>query len=127
MLNLTTIFKKKKKIILIIWTIIIFVLTSFPMQEYNGVEEKYYDKIAHIIFFGIFAYLVFFNIIKKKNKIKFYFLSFLISFLYSSAIEILQYYIPGRNPSKLDLLAGMLGSALFLTGIAIKTQISNKL
>ncbi len=106
----------KKKIALIIWTIIILVLTTFPMQEYNGVEEKYYDKIAHGIFFGIFACLVFINIFKnnKTKNIKIYFISLIISVLYSGLIEVLQFYIPGRNPSELDLLAGAFGSVLFL-------------
>ena len=109
------IIRNKKKITLIIWTIIILVLTTFPMPEYNGTEEKYYDKIAHGVFFGIFACLVYINIIKNNKKIKTFFLSLIITILYSGLIEILQYYIPGRNPSELDLLSGFLGSVLFLS------------
>ena len=108
------IIKNKKKIVLIIWTIIILVLTTFPMTEYNGTEEKYYDKIAHAVFFGIFACLVYVNVIKKNKKIKTFFLSLIITVVYSGLIEIIQYYVPGRSPSELDLLSGFLGSVLCL-------------
>ena len=112
--------KYKNKIILVIWSLIILILTGFPLPEYNGTVETYYDKIVHVFLFGIFSFLVFVNLFKKYKKKKAVIISFLSGVAYSSFVEIMQNYVPGRDPNKLDLLAGVLGIILFLNIAVLK-------
>jgi len=73
--------KKLKKYLLYIWALIILALTTFPVPEYEGTIEKYYDKIAHLFLFGILAYLIYGNIFTQFSRWKTVSISFFISLL----------------------------------------------
>jgi len=98
----------------IVWGIVILILIAFPMPEFEGTVETFYDKIVHFIIFGIFAYsliLVFkkdFNYTLNKS----YLYGFLGGVSYSLFAEFLQIFVPGRDVSEYDLLAGVLGSLM---------------
>ncbi|MDA3839777.1 MAG: epoxyqueuosine reductase QueH [Patescibacteria group bacterium] len=106
--------KSSKLLYTFLWGLLILILLTFPMKEFETHEITYYDKGVHFILFGIFAYLIFQYLLIDKNK---EFLSalkyaFLFSSLYSFSLEIVQAYVPGRTVDEYDLLFGIAGAAL---------------
>jgi len=105
--------KNLVKYALIFWSILIFVLTTFPMREYNGTVETYYDKVAHFFLFGIFSFLLILFLRDSFKKKKLFVVGVISATTYSIVIEFMQVYIPGRSASELDLFAGIFGSFCF--------------
>jgi len=68
------------------------------------------DKLVHVLFFGIFMFLLLF--IMKPNK---WIVSFLIATLFGCLIEGLQYYFTslGRSGDWKDIIADALGAIIF--------------
>ena len=99
--------EKIKKHLLIIWTAFVLILTLMPTPEYNGDKEMYYDKVAHVFLFGIFAYLFYRSFeLKTWKRIIF---SIIAGIGFSLLIEFLQLFVPGRDASEMDLVAGVVG------------------
>ena len=104
--------------ILIAWFLFVFVIISFPMPEYEGEVVTLYDKVVHLFLFGIFAYLLVYNIYPNKDILK---ISsklilascFIISVFYAGLAEYWQNFIPGRTVSEYDFFAGVIGVILF--------------
>jgi epoxyqueuosine reductase len=102
--------------ILICWTAAVLALLWYPMlnipRSVSGIT--YYDKIAHLVFFGVMTFLII-AFLKDWNGWKFRriaFISVVIAFVIAVLGEYVQSYIPGRTPSYLDLFAGLIGSLL---------------
>ena len=96
------------------WALVIFILISVPMPEYEGYEFTYYDKAVHIFLFGILAYLIIYALISKpavkKRQLKLILIiSILASILYAGLSEYTQIFVPGRDVNIFDFLAGVLG------------------
>ncbi len=112
----------KNKYLLVSWTIFVFVLIAWPMQNYKGDVITFYDKIVHALLFGTFYYLLF--IFLRENKklayYKIFLISFAVSVLYSAFGEFIQNYVPGRTVSEYDFFAGVAG--IFLTSIITYVQ-----
>jgi epoxyqueuosine reductase len=109
--------KKMKKYLLLFlflcWLSGVLYLLWYPEVYVPGKISHitYYDKAAHMVFFGVMTYL-FLAIGMAWEKISFKklaWLSFLIITLIALAGEYVQAYIPGRTPSYLDFLAGLIG------------------
>ena len=97
------------------WSLAIFILISAPMPEYVGEKVTLYDKMVHVVLFGVLAYLIVYTLITKTTQLKLVFLvSFLLSVLYSGLSEYVQVFIPGRDVSEFDFMAGVLGIILAL-------------
>ena len=99
----------------------ILLLISFPLPEYNGTIETYYDKVVHLIMFGGFAGISFWYLSVYK-RISFEFtliLSGILSIMYAGAGEIIQSYVPGRTVSELDFAAGFFGAVLAVITIYV--------
>ncbi len=107
--------KKNIKIIfLLFWTFFVFFLIATPLPEYNGTIEKIYDKIAHLFMFGIFSFSFAFLLHEKVfSGMKVFSWSFLLASVYSLFCEFVQAYVPGRDVSELDLMAGVMGAFIF--------------
>lgn len=101
-----------KKHFLKIWTLFILVLTLVPTPPYNGTVETYYDKVAHVIMFGVFSYL-YFGVIKSKSRGQKFFASVAVGICFSLLIEFLQMYVPGRDTNHWDFVAGATGVLVF--------------
>ncbi|MCD4761695.1 VanZ family protein [bacterium] len=109
------------------WTLLVFLLISFPMAEYEGDVVTYYDKIAHIIMFGLFSFLLanYLSTIKRLRNSLIVAISILAGAMYAGMAEYLQIFIPGRTVSEYDFFAGLIGVALaqFLSyGILFKKR-----
>jgi len=100
--------------ILICWLTGVFILLWFPSayvpQTFSQIT--FYDKVAHLVFFGVMTYL-FLAIGIRFQKFNFFWVA-LFSFSLVTVINILgeyvQGYIPGRVPSFLDFAAGLIGT-----------------
>lgn len=79
----------------------------------SGEPQKitFFDKGVHFVLFGVLAYLIilFGREFRKMNFKILAVFSFFFSFFYALAGEYLQTFIPSREASLLDLLAGALG------------------
>ena len=86
------------------------------MNEYEGDVVTYYDKVVHVIIFGILAFLSYFALIDRESfsAKKALVVSLVGSVLYAGFCEVVQSFIPGRTESLYDLLAGALGVVIAL-------------
>lgn len=105
--------------LLIVWSIFILFATIVPLpqdnESINSFNDTYkLDKILHFFLFGIFAYIIFENLVVFFSKYSFI-LSWMITFLYSGIIEITQKFIPGRSCSLNDFFTGALGAFVILS------------
>lgn len=98
------------------WAIFIFILLDFPLKETATAGIPFFDKGAHFFIFGVLAFLII-SVLEENKKLKFNYIrafSFLLSIFYSGFTEYFQKYVPGRNPSFWDFLAGLAGVAFII-------------
>jgi epoxyqueuosine reductase len=109
----------KKNLILFIllcWLAGVLTLLWYPMLNAPAALSRitFYDKAAHLVFFGVMAYLLMAYGI-AWDRFKFRQIAF-FSFVAASMVDLLgeyvQSYIPGRTSSYLDFLAGLIGILL---------------
>ncbi|MDD4332889.1 MAG: epoxyqueuosine reductase QueH [Patescibacteria group bacterium] len=112
---------KFPKILLVIsWTIFIFViLTKEISSDYSVfadiVKTFQLDKLIHFLLFGILAFLLLDCYEKKNHSFNFYaFEVFVLGAFYALFCEWVQKFIYTRTSDIFDLLAGILGIALFI-------------
>jgi predicted adenine nucleotide alpha hydrolase (AANH) superfamily ATPase/VanZ family protein len=106
--------KKLAKLYLVLcWAFFIFALLSASMRRTDDLSEiTFYDKGIHFILFGILSFLIILAGMEFK-KIDFKiaaFIGFFLSFFYALACEYFQKFVPGREASIWDLLAGIIGT-----------------
>jgi epoxyqueuosine reductase len=100
--------------ILVCWMAGVFALLWYPSVYVPETVKKitFYDKAAHIVFFGVMTYL-FLAIGIRWRKFKFFWTA-LFSFTIVTALNIIgeygQGFVPGRDPSYLDFFAGLTGT-----------------
>ncbi len=111
--------KKLSLIFLIVcWGFLILIFFIYPMPEANFTNTTsggitFYDKLIHIILFGVFTYLIILaGFTFKKNYFIISLTSFVISFNYVTIGEYIQAFVPGRNPTYPDLAAGLIGTLI---------------
>ncbi|MEW6092571.1 MAG: VanZ family protein [Chloroflexota bacterium] len=90
---------------------VIFVLSSFPSQELPsfGFWDTLVKKGGHAVGYGILALSYWFAL---KWERKYLWLAFLLTVLYALSDEYHQSFIPGRNPSLMDVFLFDAGGAL---------------
>ncbi len=89
-------------------------LTPLPPPPEPIRKITYYDKGAHLVFFGVLNYLLM-AIGLKIRRFRFStiaIISTLVSLFVAMTAEYLQKFIPGREESFFDLMAGVLGMLL---------------
>jgi epoxyqueuosine reductase len=104
--------------ILICWMAGVFIMLWYPTVYIPETVKKitFYDKAAHIVFFGVMMYL-FLAIGIRWKKFSFFWtaiFSFTIVTLINITGEYVQGFIPGRDPSYLDFLAGLIGTVVMI-------------
>jgi epoxyqueuosine reductase len=102
--------------ILLCWMAAVLALLWFPSVYVPHAVNRltFYDKAAHLAFFGVMAYL-FIAVGLTWDRLKFRHVA-VFSFSVVTAINIIgeyvQGFIPGRDPSYLDFFTGLLGAIL---------------
>lgn len=99
------------------YIIVVIVLSLVPVSSTIG--AGYSDKIAHFIAYGGMGVLAYFGTdsLRKRSYL------FLSIIALGVLMEGLQFYIPGRSASYLDILANA-GGALFGFGISLMFTMS---
>lgn len=102
--------QKRAKSLTFLWTLLVFYLCLMPQRKIAHIPIFGIDKLVHVLFFGIFMFLLLF--IMKPNK---WMVSFLIATLFGCLIEGLQYYFTslGRSGDWKDIFADALGAIIF--------------
>ncbi len=102
--------QKRAKSLTFLWTLLVFYLCLMPQRKIAHIPIFGIDKLVHVLFFGIFMFLLLF-IMKPKKWI----ISFLIATLFGCLIEGLQYYFTslGRSGDWKDIIADALGAIIF--------------
>ena len=102
--------------ILICWLAAVLSLLWYPTVYVPHAVSRitFYDKYAHMVFFGVMFFLVV-SVGRTWEKFKFRHLAifaFTAVTLINVTGEYVQGYIPGRDPSYLDFLAGLIGTLI---------------
>ena len=119
----------QKYIKLLIWTLVIFYICLSPSDEIPKTklfEIPYFDKMVHFGIYFIFT-LIFTSILQSKNYShqKIFITNIVITILFGSLIEVLQYYLPiDRSADLYDFIADLSGT-LAAVFIHLNTKISN--
>ena len=95
------------------WAFLIIELISFPVYDGGDFGFSYVDKIIHLLLFAVLTYLLlslFQEFLKKNWQV--FLGSFFVSLSYSLFTEYIQIFVPGRDASSMDFLAGALGALL---------------
>lgn len=103
--------KLSKFYVFLSWMFLIFMLLTTPMFEGSVEKITIYDKIIHMILFGVLNLLLL-EFLKEFKGIRVYFViavSFLFGVSYVYLCEYAQIFVEGRHVSDLDFLAGVLG------------------
>lgn len=116
----------------ICWAVIISVLSFMPANDLSSqkwFDFEHQDKILHLLFYGVFSFLLFRSISYYFNKSKLvwliYLLTFLVILFYGLIIEIIQdRFTASRQGDILDMVFNLTGyfvaMALFLLIPALK-------
>mgnify|MGYP000070701981 CR=1 FL=1 len=110
----------------ILWAFTLAILMLLPSDAFPESKLFSYDKLAHFGVFFILSCLVGWGFIAARNShllsIKDLLTIFLITFTYSSALELLQYFVPGRMTDLYDFIANSMGGLFGLVVFYIFTQ-----
>lgn len=102
----------------IIWALVILIVTLVSGVKSSNIELNIIDKLIHAILFGGLSLLMVIGFIKQNEfkDLKFYAEkhTFIFCFCYGILIEIIQYLLPYRTFSWLDVLANTCGTFIGL-------------
>ena len=106
----------RRGIAIFLFVFVILIIFLITIEVFSDLNDLIYqnlgnDKIAHLFFACILAYLANFILYPRKVQLlskEFLFGSVLMFFVYS-ADEISQIFIPGRDADPFDLAASLIG------------------
>ena len=98
----------------ILWGMFILVATLTPGKSLPSSSLFRFDKLIHVVIFGVFAWLVlraYFLSVKNSNRSKtnVYLIVAAATILFGIAIEGMQQYIPDRGADRYDIIANTVG------------------
>jgi len=98
----------------ILWAMLIFGLSSIPGLSTPEIGIKPTDKLAHLVEFGIFGYLITRAFYHSNFSLRRYSiaLGITLGILYALSDEFHQSFVPGRDVSLGDIIADSLGVVL---------------
>jgi VanZ family protein len=96
----------------------ILIATLTPGKSLPSISLFQFDKLIHVIIFGVFAWLVlrtYFlsGALNNFNKIKIYLCVGCATILFGITIEGIQDFIPDRSADRYDVIANTFGIILF--------------
>jgi len=98
----------------ILWGMFILVATLSPGKSLPSSSLFRFDKLIHIVIFGVFAWLVLRAYFLSANnntasKTNVYVIVGVATILFGIAIEGMQQYIPDRGADRYDIIANTVG------------------
>lgn len=112
------------KYLFIIWTVILFTLTSWPSLNAPSMPIGFADKIAHFVFYLIFA-LLFVKMKKHQPYAKTLRQLCILALIVPLLDELHQIPIPGRQFSIYDIFADIFGMSVVIVYYYIRELRSN--
>ncbi|HBF87914.1 MAG TPA: hypothetical protein DDX39_04650 [Bacteroidales bacterium] len=108
----------------ILWTVIVFVLSSVSGNDLNKIptfDIPHLDKIVHFVMYFVLSFFLFIDFTKRDNiKTTIVFYILLFSFLYGVSMEFMQEYVfEKRSASIFDTLANLSGSIVSILLLTI--------
>jgi VanZ family protein len=115
----------KKLIAVILWSTVIAILSLMPSSNVPGISWGSgipLDKIAHIVLYAIYTFLLGRYLTNQPNKnVSIRLWSLAIPIFYGILMEVLQYYLsPSRFFDMLDIIANISGSIVGLLLLKVK-------
>lgn len=97
----------------ILWTILIFVLSSIPDLSGPDLGLSWQDKLDHFVFYAIYGFLLYLAV-RFQDRYEWltraaWRVTVIFGVLYGITDEIHQYFVPGRSMDWRDVLADGLG------------------
>ncbi|MDO9577056.1 MAG: VanZ family protein [Candidatus Cloacimonadales bacterium] len=101
------------RILFILWSILLFTLTSYPKLSSPPIGITSFDKFAHFFFYFVFAlfFVKMHDPLALKSTLN---KTLIIALVVPLADELHQIPIPGRDFSIWDIAADLLGISLIL-------------
>jgi len=114
---------------LFLYCLLIFILSSFPGEDFPKVDFEFSDKIVHLIIYAV-LYVLFFYSLKNQSKyvkLQKFALEYSVLFtsLYGATDELHQYFVTNRSCEFNDWLADTAG-AIIMYFIMRKIILSRK-
>jgi len=111
----------------VFWIILIFALSTYPKAIIPQGKFISWDKLAHIVEFGILGYLV--ARLGYFSRQSWWFrrwglITIIFGILYAASDEWHQFFVPGRYSSVYDVIADAIG--VFLGYMLFKTLIKKR-
>jgi VanZ family protein len=110
--------------LLSVWLFSIFILSVMPVSR--SVSDLPEDKIAHVLMYALTSILLFRYYSEKKPVISSFYTSAAVSGLYGAAMEVVQFFLPHRSFSVLDMAANVLGAFMGLLLYITVQSVSKK-
>jgi len=115
------------------WAILIGILSFLPTDDFNGQKWfnfQHQDKILHLLFYGIFSFLLFRSIRSYINKSKPVWLTYLLTFVvilfYGLIIEFVQdRFTASRQGDIIDMVFNLAGYFVAIIFILLIPSIRN--
>lgn len=112
----------KKNVFVVSFILVLLGITILSLlPPKSGMELGKHDKVGHFIAYSVFS--LNYGCIVSTIKKHFYGLPFLIA--YGMFMEFCQGFVPGREPSWLDILANSTGVAIGFSFFAIFAKLIN--
>ena len=117
----------------LVWAATLAFLMLLPSDALPQSALLSYDKLAHIGVFAALCLLLRFTAHARnaaaENRIKQHLIALTICIVYSTLLEFLQYFVPGRWVDAYDLMAntlgGVIGLILFVTFTTIRLRLKD--
>jgi len=115
------------------WCMVITVLSFLPVDNTgpDWFDFQHADKVLHVLFYGILAFLILWGIQQSSGSTSVYFkalvFSLIIIFAYGSILEFVQHYlITSRVGDKMDVLFNLIGWAIASTLFSVRTSLISR-
>lgn len=112
-----------------LFAIFIFIISSLSSTE--GADPfPHFDKVAHMIVYGVLALLIFRSLtltLRNKNFMLVALLTIIVAIAYGLSDEFHQSFVPTRNPDIKDIAADGIGALLAMTAIYIRRRFFSRL
>ncbi|TKJ41672.1 hypothetical protein CEE37_03645 [candidate division LCP-89 bacterium B3_LCP] len=111
---------------LLVWLSVIFLLSTYSKAIIPQGKYISWDKLAHVVEFGILGYLAARTAYFKGSewlRRNWFWVSVLFGILYAASDELHQYFVPGRFASEFDVLADSVGA---IVGVLVFGKVITK-
>jgi len=109
------------------WLVVIFALSAYPKAIIPQSKYVSWDKLAHVVEFGILGYLTARTAFFSGHRwisLRFVQVAIFFGVFYAASDEWHQLHVPGRWASPLDILADSIG---VVVGLLIFLQVTRSL